>query len=360
MKLVKRTGPFIESPQSTSKVMRTITIALIPIVIYSFYRNGIIPYQKRLINFYGLIYPLLSLFIASFTSFAIEFLYQIIFVKRRSKKEIKFDIKNNYSFMPGLLVGLMLPYGSTVITLIIGASTATMIGKLLFGGFGTNTLNSTLIGILVVIALFGSINNLELDKNVYTLENTAISNIKDINTEVEYNELVTPYGGLDKLLVGDIPGSPADISSIICVGAFIFLTLTKSIKWRIPIAHITTLIFLTTIYGLINHDPIWYSLIHLLSGGLLFTSVFIATDSVTTPVTKIGMNLFGITLGILTFLFRTVTPYYHESIIFSILILNLFVFLMDALALKYQHKRAIMVIPAIILLIISICPFIII
>lgn len=358
MKLIRKTGPFIESPQSTSKIMRNIMFALIPIIIYSFYRNGIIPYQNNLTGIYGLFYPILSLLVASLTSFIIEFLHQIIFTKRRKKEDIIYDIKNNYSFIPGLLVGLLLPYGSTIPVIFIGAFSATIIGKLLFGGFGTNTLNSTLIGILVVVAAFGSLNSLHLSDNVYVSGNAAISNITDINTNVKYNELVTQYGGLDNLLIGNIPGSPAEICSIICIVSFIFLALTKSIKWRISLTTILTVLGLTTIYGLVNSYPIWYGLIHILSGGLLFVSVFIATDSVTTPVTKMGMNLFGIALGVLIVLFRTITPYYLESIIFSILILNMIVFLIDDLALQYKHKKSVIILPIIILLILTICPYI--
>ena len=358
MNLVRKVGPFIESPQSTSKIMRNIMISLIPIIIYSFYRNGMIPYQNNVVGTYGLFYPLLSLFIASLTSFIIEFLYQIIFLKRNRKDEIIFDIKHNYGFIPGLLVGLLLPYGCTIPVIFIGAFSATIIGKLVFGGFGTNTLNSTLIGILVVIVIFGSINSLRLDPNIYTLGNSAITNIEDINTNIKNNELVTPYGGLNNFFIGDIPGSPADISSIICIIAFIFLTLTKSIKWRITLTTVSTVFILTTIYGLINNYPIWYGLIHILSGGLLFMAIFISNDSVTTPVTKLGMNLFGISLGILTVLFRTITPYYLESILFSTLILNMIVFLLDDIALKYKMKKTVLFFPMIILAILMICPYI--
>ena len=303
-------------------------------------------------------YPLLSLVVASLTSVIVEFLHQIIFTKRRKKEDIIYDLKNNYSFIPGLFVGLLLPYGCTIPIIFIGAFSATIIGKLLFGGFGTNTLNSTLIGILVVVAVFGSLNGLRINPNVYSVSNTTISNIKDINLNTDYNGLITPFGGLDKLFIGDIPGSPADISSIICIIALIFLTITKSIKWRIAITNILTVLILTTVYGLVNNAPIWYGLIHILSGGLLFMSVFIATDSVTTPVTKFGMNLFGISLGVLTVLFRTITPYYLESMIFSILILNMIVFLIDDLALNYKHKKTAIIVPTFILLILSICPYI--
>ena len=154
MNLVRKNGPFIESKLSTSKIMRNIFIALIPIILYIFYYKGITAFK-----YYGdiahLLWIFITLTITVSVSFVTEILYQLIFTKRRKKEDIIFDIKHNYSFMTGLLVGLLLPYGVNILVMVIASLSATVIGKLLFGGFGNNTFNPPLIGLLITILIFG-------------------------------------------------------------------------------------------------------------------------------------------------------------------------------------------------------------
>ena len=97
----------------------------------------------------------------------------------------------------------------------------------------------------------------------------------------------------------------------------------------------------------------WYPLFHVLSGGLLFGAVFMATDPVTSPITKSGQVLYGISLGILTVLLRFLTPY-PEGVMTSILFMNLLVFLFDKIGLKIKNDKKNLVIPYIIIILLFI------
>lgn len=354
MKLVKKDGPFIQNKQSTNTIMRNLIIALLPIILFSFYKNGIIPYQKEYLTTFGLFYPLIMVLIPAVTSFLVELLYQIVFLKRRKANQILYDIKHNYSFLPGLFIGLVLPYNTPIAMLIIGAFVATLVGKLLFGGFGNNVFNPALIGILIVTTLYGSnINNLGGYKNAYEIDtissSTPLSTLAVEGNYANYETLVEPFGGFDNLFIGLNPGAPGETSILLCIIAFIFLAFTKTIKWKISVFYVLTTYILATTMGLLNEVGLWYGIFHLLSGGLLFGAVFMATDPVTSPTTNIGQIMYGISLGVLTALFRFISSY-PEGVMLSILTMNMLVFVYDRVAIKFKTDKKPIIILSIIIL----------
>ena len=64
------------------------------------------------------------------------------------------------------------------------------------------------------------------------------------------------------------------------------------------------------------------ALYHVLGGGLVFGAVFMATDYVTTPITRTGKMIFAFGAGLLTFLIRTYGNY-PEGVSFAILFMNI-------------------------------------
>lgn len=355
MNLVRKNGPFIESKLSTGKIMRNIFIALIPIILYTFYLKGIIPFQEA-----GYILDLMWIFITlaitTSVSFITEILYQLIFTKRRKKEDLVFDIKHNYSFMTGIMVGLLLPYGVNILVMVIASLSATIIGKLFFGGFGNNTFNPPLIGLLIVILIFGgSYSKLSQEYNY----NGSCSETSIFDLCAEEPEEEPEFDEYSNITYYDSETSPADISPILCIIACCFLIITKSTKWRIPVFYLSTAFIISIVFGLIHSIDFENSIECVICGGLLFYAVFVATDSVTTPVTKTGQILLGISLGVLTMFFRLVTPYFYEATIFSILILNMFTRLYDMIGFNLKQKKSIIIVPSVILLILTIIPFVV-
>ena len=190
--------------------------------------------------------------------------------------------------------------------------------------------NPALVGYLFIILVFSSILTTDNYFNQYELDTisspTPLTNASMVSGIGSYDELVEPYGDLSNFLIGTIPGSLAETSALLCIVAYIYLSFTKTIKWRIPLVYVATVFIITFGIGRLLGEGIYYPLFHILSGGLMFGAVFMATDPITSCVTPIGQVLQGILLGIITVIFRFTGV---EGVAYSILIVNALVFLLD-------------------------------
>lgn len=360
---IQKDGPFLKSKDTTKKMMLNLLISLIPIILFNVYKNGIIPYQNHKINFVSIFYPLLFVLIPTITSCLIETLYGFLFLKKRKKELLKFVV-NSFSIFPGLFLGLILPINTPISIVILGAVVATVIGKLVYGGFGNNIFNPALIGRLFVISTYavvisssgGYLNSYEVDT---ISSSTPLSNANVVEGIGNYETLVSPYGNLSNFFIGTIPGAVGETSALLCLIAFIYLTITKTIKWKIPLTYVTVVFVMTYIIGSINNLGLWYPLFQILSGGLMFGAVFMATDPVTSPTTSVGQVLYGLFLGILTVIFRYLTPY-PEGVLTSILTMNMFVFILDKVGAvsRFNLKKSLVPYILALILIISLSIFI--
>ena len=349
-------GPYIKTPDSVNKMMLRLLIALTPIILFAFYKHGIVPYYKGYLTEYGLIYPLIFILIPSITSYISELIINLIMdCFKKEMKKFLYYLKQLHPIFPGLFIGLVLPYRTPIYLLVAAALIATIVGKILFGGFGKNILNPALVGCIIIMYFFGaSISNIGGYYNAYELDAissaTPLSNAKVHNYYSDYNTMIKPYGDITDFAVGTIPGSLGETSSLLIICAFIYLALTKTIKSHITISYICTVYILTLVLGLINGAETWFPLFHMLSGGLLFGAVFMATDPVTSPIETRGGIIYGILLGLLTTIIRF-TSSYPEGVMISILILNIFVPLIDKLDFMYNNKKLLLLIPFIIIII---------
>ena len=324
-------GPFLRSKYKTNKIMFNLLIALIPLIIFSFSKNCFNPYRLGLISFIDMFEPIVNIIIASLTSFVIEVIYSLILKKKNY-------IKNAYAFFPGLFLALILPLHTPIYIIVIGSAVAS-ISKLIFGGFGKNLFNPALVGYLVIMLFFSSILTTNNYFNAYELDTiskaTPLTNASMVTSIGNYEQLVKPYGDLSDFFIGTIPGSFIETSALLCLVAYLFLSFTKTIKWRIPLVYMTTVFIITLGIGRLLNGGIYYPLFHILSGGLMFGSVFMATDPVTSTVTPIGQILQGILLGIITVIFRFTGV---EGVAFSILIVNPLVILLDKIGVQSRFK----------------------
>ena len=136
-------------------------------------------------------------------------------------------------------------------------------------------------------------------------------------------------GVLDKLpsisnmLVGNMGGSLGEVSAIALILGLLYMLWKKIITWHIPISILVTVFVFTGIMHLVN--PVQYAspFVHLLSGGLMLGAIFMATDYVTSPMSKNGMLVYGVGIGILTTVIRLFGSY-PEGMSFAILIMNAF------------------------------------
>ena len=347
------TGPFIKIKNTTTRMMINVIVALIPIILFSFYKNGVIPYTKGYISIFEMFYPLIFILIGTLSTFIFETIYLVIVGK--GKRKLKEVISNSYAFMPGLFLSLVLPFNTPIIILIFGAFVSSIIAKMLFGGFGQNIFNPALIGCLFVITAYSSLILINGGyMNLYERDTisgaTPLSNVKSLDGIGSYETAVEPYGGISDFFIGTIPGSLGETSALLCIIAFIYLALTKTIKWRIPVLYISTVFIMSLFIGLYNGESLWYPLFMLFSGGLMFGAIFMATDPVTSPVTKPAQIVFGICLGILTVILRHLTTF-PEGVLTSILTMNMFVVILDKFGVKAKLDNKKVIIPLVVLII---------
>lgn len=352
-------GPYTRSKGHSSKMMRNVFLALTPIIGFACYKNGIYPYLEGTTDLYGCIYPLLFILVSMLTSYLTEALYHRIFMKKKGAI-LKDVMLNSYALFPGLFLSLVMPMNTPIELMMLGAFIATVFGKMIYGGFGYNIFNPALIGSLFILSIYGSViisqggylNPYELDTISHATPLTNVAMVDGIGT---YQTLVEPYGNLLNFFLGTIPGAMGEVSALLCLLAFLFLGITRTIKVKIPILYIITVFGMTTLIGSLNGVGMWYPLFQIFSGGLFFGAVFMATDPVTTPVTPTGQALFGISLGILTVVLRFLTPY-PEGVLTSILAMNMFVFLFDKIGSRVRGRA---IIKTVAILIISLLAIII-
>lgn len=339
-------GPFLrsvdEGKNSTGKMMLNLLISLVPLIIFGWIKNGIIPFFKyESVSFLTMIWPLLFVIVGAFTSISLECLYFTLFMGIKSPKELLKKAHESYAIIPGVLLALILPLYTPMWMLMLGCLMANVVFKLLFGGFGHNIFNPALIGYAFIMAAFaGSLSNSYF--SAFDLYETTASvtplGVYSGNLSASYETLVAPYGSLWDFFFGTIPGSIGETSALLIIVAYVYLVVTKTINWYVPLLYVGTVFGLTWIIGGVNgQGGIWYPIYNILSGGLLFGAVFMATEPVTAPKTPNGKVIFALLLGVLTVVFRLIGSM-NEGVATSILFMCLFSNIIDKFCAKIRAQ----------------------
>lgn len=328
-------NPYIRKADTTTYgtniMMRDFLLALLPLVLFAWVKNGILPFTKGDCGFLQMLYPLVFVLVGGLSAYLIEGLYYLLFFK---EENICRKLKKSYAVIPGVLLAMVLPLHTPIWLLILGAMFATVVGKLLFGGFGYNIFNPALLGyVFLTVAFYGVIvdsggalnptESLEIVSQA-----TPLTNFFN-NIDKPLDNAISPYGGLLNFFTGFIPGSIAETSALLCIVAFIFLLIRRVINWRIPVIYVGTVFVFTYLIGALNGyaTDLRYPLFQILSGGLFFGAVFMATEPVTSPRTPNGKIVFALFLGVLTVMLRYLKN--PEGVATSILFMNLFTPVID-------------------------------
>lgn len=337
-------GTYVKHPLTANKVLEHLIVALIPIILFSIYKNGIIPYINDKVGIYGLLLPIIIIFISILTGSVSEALYYKLVLKDKRKiKEILFNLE---SIMPGLLMALIIPITTPLSIVVLGSFLGTVVGKMLFGGYNKHKLNPSLLGSLAVMVIL-TMTMTNNYSNPYELgqmqTNSPLINAMSLDNIGSYNEIIKPFGHLRDFFIGLIPGSLGATSVLLSILAFVYLLFNKIIKWKITITYLLTVFVMTFVIGNYNGLGLWYPLFHIMSGGLVFISVFLATDLLTTPTTPIAQLLFGLYIGIITVLLRFLNIEVEGASI-AILTMNAMVVFIDYIGAKarYSFKKSIL------------------
>lgn len=242
------------------------------------------------------------------------------------------SISDLSAVVTGVLLAFNLPSNMPVYQIILGAAVAIGIGKLTFGGIGNNPFNPALVGrVFMLISFPGRMTSWPLagQFTAYTDAVTGATPLYYIKGMIQgYGVNMNDLPRIDDMLLGSMPGCIGEVSAVALILGLVILLATRTITWHIPVSVIGTVAVISTALYFINPDLFINPVYHLLSGGLLLGSIFMATDYTTSPMTHKGMVIYGIGIGCLTMVIRLFGSY-PEGMSFAILIMNAFVPLID-------------------------------
>ena len=294
-------SPHIHGGDSISKNMYGVLIALIPAFLVSLYCFG------------------LGALIVTATSVLACVIFEYLIQRFLMKKEP--TLCDGSAILTGVLLAFNVPSNLPIWIIFIGALAAIGIGKMSFGGLGNNIFNPALVGRVFLLISFPAQMTTWPVPDVFPMTYTDAETGATILSSL--HEGGAPLPAMVDMLIGRIGGSLGEVSAIALLLGFAFMLWKKIITWHIPVSILATVFVFTGILYLVNPTVYVNPFIHLLSGGLLLGSIFMATDYVTSPMSKNGMIVYGIGIGLLTAVIR-IFGSYPEGMSFAILIMNAF------------------------------------
>jgi len=244
----------------------------------------------------------------------------------------------------GVILALNMPSTVPLWMPIAGAVFAILVVKMLYGGLGQNFMNPALAGRVFLLICFTStmssfdISKVESTKEIVMNGAMAIDGITGATPLALLRETGETTSIL-KLFLGNIGGTIGETSAIALLVGAAYLLIKKVISLRIPAAYLLSFAAYIVIFGGHGFD-MNFLLTHVLGGGLIFGAFFMATDYVTSPITKTGQIIFGICLGILTGIFR-ISGQSAEGVSYAIIFCNILVPLIEKVSMpRFFGRRA--------------------
>lgn len=300
-------SPHVHSPVTTQTIMRDVLIALAPALIGSVYFFG----------FRALLVTLVSVAACVFFEWA--------YCKLTKTPCKVYDLS---AAVTGVLLAFVCPVTIPYWCIIIGDFFAIIVVKAIFGGIGRNIVNPALAGRAFMFSYPALMTNWVKPgfANAAGLFNTADA-VTGATPLAQMGMGNLPEASVSQLFLGNIGGCIGETSVLLLMLGLLYLLARKIINLRIPVAFIGTVAVLTLLFPQGNPNIQWMAA-QLFSGGLFLGAIFMATDYVTSPVTKLGQVVFGIGCGVLTVVIRYFGGY-PEGVSYAILIMNCCVVLLD-------------------------------
>ena len=302
-------SPHAHSPITTQTIMRDVLIALAPAMVMSIY-------------FFGF----RALSVTAVSVLACWF-FEKMYCKLLKLHDKTYDLS---ACVTGVLLALVCPVTIPYWTIILGAAFAILLVKMLFGGLGKNIVNPALAGRAFMFSW---------PVMMSTWVKVGFRNAAPVVGGADIVTAATPLaamhqgsfdpaaGTLMDMFIGNVGGCIGETSAIALLIGFAYLLWRKVITVRIPVAYIGTVAVLAFLFPMGN-DRITWMLAQVLGGGLMLGAIFMATDYVTSPITKLGQIVYAVGCGVLTILIRYFGGY-NEGVSYAILVMNACVVLLD-------------------------------
>ncbi len=318
MKFTFNVSPNLRQQQSTKRIMFELMLGLAVVYLFS-----LVYYFAEYGSSYALqdvMLLLVSLVVALIT----ESVFALVL-----KKDVKKYLSGSFGWITAIILTMMCTIDISPYALGVSTFFCIFFGKLLFGGFGNNIFNPAAFGRAVVFNAFvGATTNVVTSATPLTVLATTFSWLP--GSESAITQMMDSVGGLGTLFTGWYAGAIGETSALLILIVGAVLAYRQVIDWRVPVVYLGAIFVFTAIIaafcgiGSYNGLPgfIWYPLVHLLSGGVVFGAVFMLTDPVTSPTSAQGRVLFALGAAILTVLIR-MKANLPEGCLFSILIMNM-------------------------------------
>ena len=300
-------SPHAHSPVTTQTIMRDVLIALVPALLGSIYFFG----------FRALLVTLVSAAACVFFEWG--------FCKVRKLHCKTYDLS---AVVTGVLLAFVCPVTIPYWTIILGDFFAIVLVKMLFGGLGKNIVNPALAGRAFLFScpvLMSNWVKVGFD-NAAGLLSTADA-VTAATPMSAMHQGALPEESILDMFLGNIGGCIGETSALLLIIGFIYLLYRKVITARIPLAYIGTVAILAFLFPQGNDRIAWMAA-QVFGGGLMLGAIFMATDYVTSPLTKLGQIVYGIGCGIITILIRYFGGY-SEGVTYAILCMNACSVLLD-------------------------------
>ena len=302
-------SPHVHSKVTTRTIMRDVLIALLPALIGSVFFFG----------FRALLVTLVSVAACVFFEWG--------WCKVTKMHSKVYDMS---AMVTGVLIAFVCPVTIPFWCIIIGDFFAIIVVKMLFGGIGKNFVNPALAGRAfmfswpVAMATWVKVGF----ENAAPLVGSADIVTQATPLSAMHQGYFDPaLGTIKDLFIGNVGGCIGETSALLLLIGFVYLLVRKVISAHIPVAYIATVAVLSFLFPMGNDRLVWTAA-QVFGGGLMLGAIFMATDYVTSPITKMGQIIFGIGCGVLTIAIRYFGGY-SEGVSYAILIMNLCVVLLD-------------------------------
>ncbi|MBF0219132.1 MAG: RnfABCDGE type electron transport complex subunit D [Gammaproteobacteria bacterium] len=326
-------APYLHAPATIAVMMRWVMLALIPATLLGFYQFG---------------WPAILLFLVTVGSALLAEAVALAL----AGKPLRLTLQDGSALLCGWLLALTLPPWAPWWIGVLGAFLAIIVAKQVFGGIGQNLFNPAMVARVALLISF------PLEMTLFTAPQplfsatapdflqslgitfagasvdayTGATLLGHLKTElargVAVSELLPQGVSWWQFGMGAESGSLGETSALLLLLGGLLLLYKRIISWVIPLALLVGVTLPALLAYLLDAERFLSPLTHLLSGGVMLTAFFIATDPVTSPVTRRGQILFAFGCGLLLWIIRTFAGY-PEGAAFAVLLMNAFTPLID-------------------------------
>ena len=300
-------SPHVHAPVTTRTIMRDVIIALLPALAGAVYFFGLRALTVTLVSVLAC------------------YVFEKLYCKLMKLDDKTYDLS---ACVTGMLLAFVCPPTIAYWQIVMGAAFSILLVKMLFGGIGRNIVNPALAGRAFLLSWPVAMSTWV--KVGWENQASAFGGADVVTAATPLANMhqgLMPEASILDMFLGNIGGCIGETSALLLLIGFAYLLIRKVITPRIPLAYIGTVAVLTFLFPQGNDRLAWMAA-QVFGGGLMLGAIFMATDYVTSPITRKGQIIYAVGCGLLTVLIRYFGGY-NEGVSYAILVMNACVVLLD-------------------------------